>query len=140
MRTSSRRQFLHVVSLAVPIAAISSKTSVAATTEVTTLFPTQAPELVQEMVVVAHGNITRVKELVSNQPTLAKATWDWGFGDWETALGAASHVGNREICFWHMVLTRPYSRRPCSVRSTSSRRLSGRRRESNEREGHTASR
>jgi hypothetical protein len=22
---------------------------------------------------------------------------DWGFGDWEDALGAASHVGNREI-------------------------------------------
>src|SRR6202022_1027028 len=29
--------------------------------------------------------------------TLAKAAWDWGFGDWEDALGAASHVGNREI-------------------------------------------
>jgi len=26
-----------------------------------------------------------------------KAVWDWGFGDWESALGAASHVGNREI-------------------------------------------
>ena len=30
-------------------------------------------------------------------PTLARASWDWGFGDWEDALGAASHVGNREI-------------------------------------------
>src|SRR5205814_8647099 len=25
------------------------------------------------------------------------AAWDWGFGDWETALGAASHMGNRPI-------------------------------------------
>jgi hypothetical protein len=97
MRSSSRRQFLQVVSLAVPFAAVSSKTGVAATPEVTTLFPTQAPELVQEMVVVAHGNVARVKDLVNSQPTLAKATWDWGFGDWETALGAASHIGNREI-------------------------------------------
>src|SRR5262249_49180889 len=23
--------------------------------------------------------------------------WDWGYGDWESALGAASHVGNRDI-------------------------------------------
>jgi ankyrin repeat protein len=60
-------------------------------------FPTQAPDLVREMVTVAHGNVKRVRELVKAQPTLAKAAWDWGFGDWETALGAASHMGNREI-------------------------------------------
>ena len=60
-------------------------------------FPSQPPELVQEMVGVSHGKVARVKELLSRQPSLAKAAWDWGFGDWETALGAASHVGNREI-------------------------------------------
>jgi len=60
-------------------------------------FPTQDPALVREMVTVAHGNVKRVKELVDRQQTLAKATWDWGFGDWESALGAASHVGSREI-------------------------------------------
>jgi hypothetical protein len=38
-----------------------------------------------------------VRELLEKRPTLANAAWDWGFGDWETALGAASHVGNREI-------------------------------------------
>jgi len=60
-------------------------------------FPTQAPELVREMVMVAHFDMKRVKELVEAQPSLAKASWDWGFGDWETALGAASHMGNRAI-------------------------------------------
>jgi hypothetical protein len=60
-------------------------------------FPAQPPELVREMVTVAHFDFKRVKELVSARPTLAKAAWDWGFGDWETALGAASHMGNREI-------------------------------------------
>ena len=60
-------------------------------------FPTQDPDLVREMVSVSHGNVKRVKELVERQPTLAGAAWDWGFGDWENALGAASHVGNREI-------------------------------------------
>jgi hypothetical protein len=60
-------------------------------------FPTQDADLVREMVGVSHGNVARVKELVGRQQTLAKAAYDWGFGDWETALGAASHVGNREI-------------------------------------------
>jgi hypothetical protein len=49
------------------------------------------------MVGVSHGNLARVRELVQQHPELAKASWDWGFGDWETALGAASHVGNRTI-------------------------------------------
>jgi len=60
-------------------------------------FPGQDPEMVREMVTVAHGHIARVKELVGRHQTLAKASYDWGFGDWESALGAASHVGNREI-------------------------------------------
>jgi hypothetical protein len=60
-------------------------------------FPTQPAELVREMVTVAHFNLNRVKELVEARPSLAKAAWDWGFGDWESALGAASHMGNRPI-------------------------------------------
>jgi hypothetical protein len=61
------------------------------------LYPAQPPELVREMVTVAHFNLTRVKELVGAHPSLAKATWDWGFGDWESGLGGASHMGNRPI-------------------------------------------
>jgi hypothetical protein len=61
------------------------------------IFPAQPPELVREMVTVAHFNLNRVKELVEARPSLAKASWDWGFGDWENALGAASHMGNRPI-------------------------------------------
>jgi hypothetical protein len=49
------------------------------------------------MVMVSHFNLKRVKELVGARPSLAKAAWDWGFGDWETALGAASHMGKRPI-------------------------------------------
>jgi len=60
-------------------------------------FPTHEPDVVREVVGVSHGNIARLKELVDRQPSLARASWDWGFGDWESALGAASHVGNREI-------------------------------------------
>ncbi len=59
--------------------------------------PSQDPTRVKETVAVSHGNLPRVRELVEASPALAKATWDWGFGDWETALGAASHTGGREI-------------------------------------------
>jgi hypothetical protein len=60
-------------------------------------FPSHPPELVREMVAVAHFDFKRVRELVSARPSLARAAWDWGFGDWESALGAASHMGNRPI-------------------------------------------
>jgi len=60
-------------------------------------FPSHHPALAKEMVLVSHGNVARVRALVNQHAELAKASWDWGFGDWETALGAASHVGSRAI-------------------------------------------
>jgi len=60
-------------------------------------FPVQPSEIVREMVTVSHFDLKRVKELVESRASLAKACWDWGFGDWESAIGAASHVGNRAI-------------------------------------------
>jgi len=61
------------------------------------LYPTQPPELAREIVTVSHFDLKRVQELVSARPSLARAGWDWGFGDWETPLDAASHMGNRPI-------------------------------------------
>lgn len=60
-------------------------------------FPNQDPALVRETVGASHANIDRVKELVAQSPALAKCSYDWGFGDWESALGAASHMGRRDI-------------------------------------------
>jgi hypothetical protein len=59
--------------------------------------PKQDPAVVQEMVGVSHANLARVRELVERQPALSNANVDWGFGDWESALGAASHMGRRDI-------------------------------------------
>ena len=78
----------------------SGGTAAAGTAGVAPSFPTQDPALVREMVGVSHGNLARVKELVERQPALARATYDWGFGDWESALDAASHVGNRDIALF----------------------------------------
>jgi hypothetical protein len=55
------------------------------------------PELVAEFVLKAHGDFGVVKQLVEQQPAIVNAAWDWGGGDWETGLGAASHVGRRDI-------------------------------------------
>lgn len=59
--------------------------------------PAIAPEIVQEFVSVAHGDINRVKDLLAQEPALVNACWDWGGGDWESGLGAAAHTGQREI-------------------------------------------
>lgn len=59
--------------------------------------PALNPDLVQEFVGNAHGNLIHVKELLEQEPGLVNATWDWGGGDFETALGAASHMGNKPI-------------------------------------------
>jgi hypothetical protein len=61
------------------------------------LFPSQDPALVKEVVGVSHRDLKRVRELVERQPALARASIDWGFGDWEACLDAASHVGNKPI-------------------------------------------
>ena len=60
-------------------------------------YPCIDDKIVAEVVGASHFNLDRVKELVNKRPELARATWDWAFGDWETALGAASHVGRRDI-------------------------------------------
>jgi hypothetical protein len=60
-------------------------------------YPRQDQRLVNEVVVAAHFDEKRVRELVTAYPELVNAWWDWGFGDWESPLGAASHVGERGI-------------------------------------------
>ena len=60
-------------------------------------FPSQDPQRVRDTVLYAHFDLDRVKTLVEESPALAKAAIDWGFGDWETALGAASHMGRRDM-------------------------------------------
>ena len=39
----------------------------------------------------------KVKELLEEHPTLLNAAQDWGYGDFETGLGAASHVGHKKL-------------------------------------------
>jgi hypothetical protein len=100
----SRRTFLEttlagagLIGLGGRVHAAEQTATPAPATAPTTAFPTQDPTVVREVVGVSHNNLERVKELVERQPSLARAAYDWGFGDWEDALGAASHVGRRDI-------------------------------------------
>ncbi|HJU43479.1 MAG TPA: hypothetical protein VJ691_11715 [Vicinamibacterales bacterium] len=60
-------------------------------------FPQLDPNLVRETVGASHRDLARVREAVERHPALARASIDWGFGDWESCLDAASHVGNKPI-------------------------------------------
>ena len=59
--------------------------------------PALAATLVEEIVRVAHADLDRTRELLAQEPALVNATWDWGGGDFETALGAAAHMGRKDI-------------------------------------------
>lgn len=59
--------------------------------------PALPGERVREFVIAGHGNWERVKEMLAEEPGLINAAWDWGGGDFETALGGAAHTGSREI-------------------------------------------
>jgi hypothetical protein len=52
---------------------------------------------VQAFVGNAHGDLEAVRTALADEPCLVTAAWDWGGGDWETALGAAAHMGRRDI-------------------------------------------
>lgn len=60
-------------------------------------YPSLDDEVVSEVVGASHFDLERVKALVDKRAELARACWDWAFGDFETAIGAASHTGRRDI-------------------------------------------
>ena len=54
-------------------------------------------ELVFNFVKNAHSNFDITKNMLTENPALLHAAHDWGKGDFESALGAASHTGHRQI-------------------------------------------
>ncbi len=64
-------------------------------------FPERGPQMesahVKQFVIAGHGNLPLVKEMLAAEPGLINGAWDWGNGDFETALGGASHMGRHEI-------------------------------------------
>ncbi len=100
MDNINRRQFVAIVpgiGLACALPGLAEAAQGEAADTVWPGFPGQRPEKVREMVGVCHRDVDRARALLDEHPALVNAAWDWGFGDWETALGAAAHTGRRNI-------------------------------------------
>jgi hypothetical protein len=54
-------------------------------------------QLVQDFIIYAHSDLDMVKKLIEREPGLINSFMDWGGGDWESALGGASHMGRKDI-------------------------------------------
>lgn len=107
-RTVIRSSFLGLISVSIPSIVFSREIrevtdSAPAPGKLFHRYPSIDDEIVAEVVGASHFNLDRVKELVTHRPELARATWDWSFGDWESALGASSHVGRRDIAEFLML-------------------------------------
>ena len=64
-------------------------------------FPEHHPQFdrarVKRFVIAGHANLPAVKAMLAEEPNLINGAIDWGNGDFETALGGASHMGRRDI-------------------------------------------
>ena len=64
-------------------------------------FPEHHPQFdrarVKRFVIAGHVNLEAVKAMLAEEPNLINGAIDWGNGDFETALGGASHMGRRDI-------------------------------------------
>lgn len=97
-----RRTFLTAASLTVGAAMIAP--SLLAQSDTAKQMPAAPPkpprladDLVKDFVAAGHNDLVKVKAMLAENPNLLYATWDWGGGDFETALEGAGHVGDREI-------------------------------------------
>jgi hypothetical protein len=89
----TRKKFLALGSFALTAGAI----PIMAQTTQSDKPPALDKDMVRDFVIAGHGNFDKVKQMLQEHPSLLYATWDWGGGDFETALEGAGHVGNKEI-------------------------------------------
>jgi hypothetical protein len=98
-----RRRFLATGTLVAAVVAAGEEGRIMAQTADTPkkAVPDRGPrldaDLVKAFVIAGHGDPAKVEEMLKQEPRLINATWDWGGGDFETALGGAAHVGRRDI-------------------------------------------
>lgn len=108
-----RREFIAFSATAATAIAGSSVTAIAQATRPATQLREVTggqhvdPALVNEFVGAGHGNLERVKQMLAEEPAAQKrlgglvmAERELLLGDFETALGGASHMGNREIALF----------------------------------------
>ena len=58
-------------------------------------------DLVKDWIGKAHQRqIEPMIELLKRDPGLLQSSWDWGAGDWESAMQAAAHTGSRDMALF----------------------------------------
>ena len=63
--------------------------------------PQLSSELVKDWIVKAHQRkIDIMKGLLEREPALLQSSWDWGAGDYESAIQAAAHTGSRDMALF----------------------------------------
>ena len=101
-----RKRFLQTLGLATAGALFATRTTDAQTTTPAAspraaAAPDRGPQIPQDLikrfVIAGHAQLDAVREMLREQPALVNGVWDWGSGDFETALGGASHMGRRDI-------------------------------------------
>jgi hypothetical protein len=98
-----RKHFLQTLGLAVAGAFFATRASDAQTP----LPPASGPapqrgpqiqaDLIKRFVIAGHAELNVCEAMLAERPALVNAVWDWGNGDFETALGGAAHMGRRDI-------------------------------------------
>ena len=103
-RTVLKTTTLTALGLAIPASLVSGESSqTQAKPDLDSIpkhFPNIPPKIVEEVVGSSHFDLDRVKTLVDKRPELSRSVWEWRFGDFESAIGAASHVGRRDIALY----------------------------------------
>lgn len=97
MDTAGRRTFLAAGSLGALTVAAGGFTRVRPDEAADALIVRVPPERVAEFVGACHARLDDVQAMLTQDPELTRAAWDWGFGDWENAIGACSHTGRIDI-------------------------------------------
>ncbi|MHA7830728.1 MAG: hypothetical protein ACX93O_06490 [Flagellimonas sp.] len=98
-RTLLKTSALTMLGLSIPTITWAEQKS---NTKVPKYFPNIPPEVIEEVVGKSHFDLDGVKSLVDKRPELSRSVWEWRFGDFESAIGAASHVGRRDIAQYLM--------------------------------------
>lgn len=104
-RTAIQAYSLGILGLSIPNFTKAHSTKIdlwSASPEIPEHFPNIAPEVISEVVGSSHFDLDKVKSLVDKRPELSRSVWEWRFGDFESAIGAASHVGRRDIAQYLM--------------------------------------
>ena len=99
-RSFSKTVLFTMVAVPGAFAEQSSSTSPAPQASAPPKPPALPADMVKEFVMAAHVNLEKTQSMLTAQPGLVNATWDWGGGDFEQAIGGAGHMGRKDIALF----------------------------------------